>query len=145
MTTSVSASSSIFNALLPNNMTPSAADNLLSTLETNASAVTPAQRNRVPYRPVDPNAYQGSWSGTFNNGQAFRFLISNVRGWQAQVRYQSGTTLQYERVLINNNSFIIGNTKFALVGNGQAQVGMVVTNPTTGANTLLTGSTAQNT
>ncbi len=43
-----------------------------------------------------------------------------MSGFRARVKYQSGTTTQYQQVLIGNSSFRIGNTKFMLSGSGKA-------------------------
>jgi len=97
----------------------------------------------VRYTPVDPKSYEGSWSGTYSNNQKFEFTISNVNGFRAQVRYQSGGTVQYQQVLIGSSSFRIGTTKFVLTGTGQAKVGNVVTDPVTGNTSLVQGSATQ--
>ena len=91
--------------------------------------------------PVDPKAYTGNWTGTYSNGEKFSFEISNVQGFRAQVRFQSGNgPVQFQGVQIRGGAFRIGDTKFALAKAGQAQVGTVVTNPVTGASQLLKGS-----
>lgn len=84
------------------------------------------------YVPVDPAAYEGQWTGTYADGKTFRFQISNVEGFRAQVKYQSGSTVKYQQVLVKNDSFRIGDTKFMLAGAGKAQIRNVVTNPATG-------------
>lgn len=109
----------------------------------NAYATASITPSNVRYTPVDAQSYQGTWTGTYSNGQNFEFTISNVQGFRAQVKYQSGTTVQYQQVLIGNSSFRIGDTKFALTSTGKATVGTVVTDPTTGNTTLYQGSAAQ--
>jgi hypothetical protein len=109
----------------------------------NAYATAPLTTNSARYTPVDPKSYEGSWSGTYSNNQKFEFTISNVNGFRAQVRYQSGGTVQYQQVLIGSSSFRIGNTKFVLTGTGQAKVGNVVTDPVTGNTSLVQGSATQ--
>jgi hypothetical protein len=94
---------------------------------------------------VDPKSYQGTWTGTYANNQKFEFTISNVNGFRAQVKYQSGSTVQYQQVLIGNSSFRIGNTKFALTGSGKAVVGNAVTDPVTGQTSLVQGNATQGT
>jgi hypothetical protein len=106
-------------------------------------ATAPLTPTNVRYTPVDPKSYEGSWSGTYSNNQKFEFTISNVNGFRAQVRYQSGGTVQYQQVLIGSSSFRIGNTKFVLTGTGQAKVGNVVTDPVTGNTSLVQGSATQ--
>jgi hypothetical protein len=88
------------------------------------------------YVAVDPDKYQGTWSGKYGNNTAFKLTVSNVNGFRAKVKYQSGGTTQYQDVLIKDSSFRIGNTKFTLAGNGVAQVKTVITDPYTGNNAL---------
>jgi hypothetical protein len=106
----------------------------------NAYATAPLSPTNTKYTPVDPTSYQGSWTGTYSNNQKFELTISEVNGFRAQVKYQSGTTTQYAQVLIGNSSFRIGNTKFALTGAGKATVGNAVTDPVTGNTSLVQGT-----
>jgi hypothetical protein len=106
----------------------------------NAYATAPLTPTNVHYTPVDPASYQGTWSGTYSNNQKFELTISNVNGFRAQVRYQSGTTVRYQQVLIGNSSFRIGDTKFVLSGTGQAIVANAVTDPVTGMTSLVQGT-----
>jgi hypothetical protein len=95
---------------------------------------------RGHYVPVKPKDYEGTWTGKYDNGQKFSFTISDVQGYIAQVKFQTGNgPISSQTVLISDKSFRIGNTKFLLVGSGKAEVGTVVTNPQTGANTLNKG------
>jgi hypothetical protein len=104
-----------------------------------AAAQTPSKGK---YVAVDPKLYTGTWNGTYSTGEKFSFTISQVEGFRAKVKYQSGTgPIQFQDVLIKDNSFRIGNTKFVLAKAGQAQIGTVVTNPATGA-TVLNKATA---
>jgi hypothetical protein len=48
-------------------------------------------------------------------------------------------------VLIKDNSFRIGDTKFTLAAPGQAQIRNVVTDPATGNTSLITGNATQDT
>ena len=105
-----------------------------------ASALTP--QSSKPYTAVDPKSYQGSWQGTYSNNQKFEFTISEVNGFRAQVKYQSGGTVQYQQVLIRNSSFRIGDTKFSLTGTGTAQIANAVTDPVTGDTSLVQGNAA---
>jgi lipocalin len=107
-----------------------------------ASAPTTPTSNK-PYTNVDPQSYQGSWSGTYSNNQKFEFTISDVNGFRAQVKYQSGSTVQYQQVLIRDSSFRIGDTKFSLTGNGRAQIKNAVTDPATGNTSLVTSNATQ--
>ena len=56
----------------------------------NAYATAPLSPTNTKYTPVDPKSYQGTWTGTYSNNQKFEFTISNVNGFRAQVKYQSG-------------------------------------------------------
>ncbi len=95
------------------------------------------------YTPVDPKSYEGTWSGTYSNNQKFELTISDVNGFRAQVKYQSGSTVQYQQVLIGNSSFRIGDTKFVLQSSGKALVANAVTDPTTGNTGLVQGNATQ--
>jgi len=86
-----------------------------------------------------------TWDGTYSTGQKFQFSISQVSGFRAQVKYQSGSTVQYQSVLIKDNSFRIGDTKFTLAAAGQAQIRNAVTDPATGNTSLITGNATQDT
>jgi len=48
-------------------------------------------------------------------------------------------------VLIKDNSFRIGDTKFTLAAAGQAQIRNAVTDPATGNTSLITGNATQDT
>jgi hypothetical protein len=111
----------------------------------NAYATAPLTPSNVRYTAVDPASYQGSWTGTYSNNQKFELAISEVNGFRAQVKYQSGSTVQYQQVLIGNSSFRIGDTKFVLTGNGQATVTNAVTDPVTGTTSLVQGAATQGT
>jgi hypothetical protein len=111
----------------------------------NAYATAPLTPTNTKYTPVVQKSYQGTWTGTYSNNQKFEFTISDVNGFRAQVKYQSGGTTQYQQVLIGNSSFRIGNTKFVLTGTGQASVANAVTDPTTGNTSLVKGSATQST
>lgn len=102
------------------------------------TAPTPSSSN-VKYVPVDPAHYTGTWNGAYSTGEKFSFSISNVQGFRAKVKYQSGTgPVQFQDVLIKDNSFRIGDTKFLLKKVGHAQIKTVVTNPATGGTVLNT-------
>jgi hypothetical protein len=102
------------------------------------TAPTPSSSN-VKYVPVDPTLYTGTWKGTYSTGEQFSFSIFDVQGFRAKVKYQSGTgPIQYQNVLIKDNSFRVGDTKFLLKKVGHAQIKTVVTNPATGASVLNT-------
>jgi hypothetical protein len=108
-----------------------------------AYSTAPLTPTATKYTPVDPKSYQGSWSGTYSNNQKFELTISEVNGFRAQVKYQSGSTVQYQQVLIGNSSFRIGDTKFVLTGKGTATVATAVTDPVTGDTSLVKASATQ--
>ena len=118
---------------------------IYSILANAYKAAAPTSQTMGPYTNVDPTAYEGDWSGTYNNNQTFKISIFQVNGFRASVEYQSGSTRRYQQVLISNNSFRIGDTKFVLGKPGTAQVGTVITNPVDGSTTLLQGSATQTT
>jgi hypothetical protein len=102
------------------------------------TAPTPSSSS-VKYVSVDPTLYNGTWNGVYSTGEKFSFTISDVKGFRAKVKYQSGTgPIQFQDVLIKDNSFRIGDSKFLLKKVGHAQVKTVVTNPATGASALNT-------
>ena len=106
-----------------------------------AYASAPTTPANTKYTTVDPASFQGSWSGTYSNNQKFELTVSNVNGFRAQVKYQSGSTVQYGQVLIGNGtSFRIGDTKFLLTGAGKATVANAVTDPATGNTSLVQGT-----
>jgi hypothetical protein len=109
----------------------------------NAYAASSVAPSNVRYTPVNPASYQGSWTGTYSNNQKFEFTISEVSGFRARVKYQSGGTVQYQQVLIGNSSFRIGDTKFVLTKAGQATVANAVTDPVTGNTSLVQGTATQ--
>ena len=92
------------------------------------NSIFPGARS-APYTNVDPASYQGSWQGTYSNNQKFQFTISQVSGFRAQVKYQSGSTVQYQSVLIKDNSFRIGDSKFTLGSAGAARIRTAITDP----------------
>ena len=110
-----------------------------------AYATAPLTTRAVKYTPVEAKSYEGSWSGTYSNNQKFELTISQVSGFRAHVKYQSGSTVEYQQVLISNSSFRIGDTKFVLTGSGKALVANAVTDPVTGQTSLVKGNASQTT
>lgn len=106
---------------------------ILSTAYKSAGLSIPS---KTPYVAVDPSLYQGTWSGTYPDKKTFAITVTNVSGFHAQVKYQSGSTVKYQNVLIKDNSFRVGDTKLILTGIGKAQVKNVVTDPATGSTYL---------
>jgi len=112
---------------------------LLSIIASNYVAVgSNVNLSKTPYVPVDAALYEGTWSGSYANNDKFSIQVSNVVGFRAKVRYQSGTTVKYQDVLIKDNSFKFGETKFTLTKVGTAQIKTVMTNAATGAQSLET-------
>jgi hypothetical protein len=116
---------------------------IMSVLSSAYATAPLTPTSNKPYTNVDPTSYQGTWQGTYSNNQKFEFTISQVNGFRAQVKYQSGSTAQYQQVLIRDSSFRIGNTKFSLTATGKAQIGNAVTDPVTGNTSLVTGNATQ--
>ena len=118
---------------------------IMSILGNSYAAAALSPPSNTPYTNVDPTLYQGSWSGTYSNNQKFDISVTEVNGFRAQVKYQSGATVQYQSVLIKDNSFRIGDTKFTLSSAGTADIKTVVTDPATGNTSLMQGAAAQET
>jgi hypothetical protein len=118
---------------------------IFSILQSSYASAPSSPTSNTPYTNVDPKNYQGSWQGAYSNNQKFEFTISQVNGFRAQVKYQSGSTVQYQQVLIKDSSFRIGDSKFTLSAAGAAQIRTAVTDPATGNTNLITGNAAQDT
>jgi hypothetical protein len=108
-----------------------------------AASIAPTSPFIARFSKVDPKAYQGSWTGSYPDNTKFQLQISNVQGFRAQVKYQNGATVQVQQVLIGNNAFSIGDTRFVLAGKGVARVATVITNPADGSTKLITGVATQ--
>ena len=85
--------------------------------------------SKTPYVPVDPKLYQGKWTGKYANNKSFKISVSNVNGFRAKVQYQSGGTNKFAEVLIKDNAFRIGDTKFMLTKIGTAEIKTVIIDP----------------
>jgi hypothetical protein len=109
---------------------------LLSILSANYKAVGLTVPSNTPYVAVDPNLYEGSWSGKYADNKTFNITISGVSGFRAKVHYQSGGTSKYQDVLIKDNGFRIADTKFTLLQKGTALIKNVVSDPATGSSYL---------
>ncbi|HKS18971.1 MAG TPA: hypothetical protein VJS63_07155 [Bradyrhizobium sp.] len=105
---------------------------LMGILAANYKAVGLSVPTTTPYVAVDPALYEGSWTGKYADNKSFKIMVSNVSGFRAKVQYQSGGTNKYQDVLIKDNAFRIGDTKFTLTANGKAMVKNVVTDPASG-------------
>jgi hypothetical protein len=109
--------------------------NIIATNYTTVGATIPS---KTPYVAVNAPDYQGTWKGKYSTGESFSFTVSNVNGFRAKVRYQSGSTTQYQDVLIRDASFRIGDSKFMLAQLGKATIKTVVTSPYDGSTRLNT-------
>ena len=85
---------------------------------------------------VDPKLYEGTWTGKYANNKSFKISVTNVTGFRAKVQYQSEGTNKYQDVLIKDQAFRIGDTKFTLTSTGMALIKNVVTDPATGTTYL---------
>lgn len=117
---------------------------IYSILSSSYSSAALNSPTKAVYKNVDPKAYEGTWSGTYNNNQKFQFSISEVNGFRARVKYQSGGTTQYQQVLISNDLFRVGDSKFILSSKpGVATAKSVITSPVDGSTTLIQGNAHQ--
>jgi hypothetical protein len=115
----------------------------MSILSANYKTVGLSVPSNTKYVAVDPELYQGTWTGTYPDKKTFKITVTDVSGFRAQVKYQSGSTVKYQSVLIKNNSFRVGDTKFMLTKPGTAQIKNVMTNPATGSTFLDTATATQ--
>jgi len=95
---------------------------VFSILSANYKSVGAAVPSKTPYVPVDPTLYQGDWTGKYANNKSFKISVSNITGFRAKVHYQSGDTNKYADVLIRDNAFRIGDTKFMVTKVGTAVI-----------------------
>ena len=122
---------------------------IMSILSANFKAVGTSVPSRTPYVAVDPAAYQGTWTGKYANNKSFKITVSNVSGFRAKVQYQSDGTNKFQDVLIKDNSFRVGDTKFTLLAPATAATAAtatiknVVTDPATGSTFLDTATATQ--
>lgn len=105
---------------------------VLSILAANYKTVGLTVPSNTPYVAVDPEAYEGTWKGRYADQKDFTVTVSNVTGFRAKVKYQSGTTVKYQDVLIRDNAFRVGDTKFTLTSTGKAEIKTVQTDPVSG-------------
>src|SRR5216684_6538850 len=114
---------------------PAVAD-IMSILSANYKTVGLTVPSKTPYVAVDPASFEGTWSGKYANNKSFNITVSNVSGFRAKVKYQSESTVKYQDVLIRDNSFRVGDTKFMLTDAGKALIKNVVTDPASGSTFL---------
>jgi hypothetical protein len=105
---------------------------LMATIAANYKTVGLTVPSKTAYVAVDPALYSGDWTGKYANNKTFKITVSNVTGFRAKVHYQSDSTSKYQDVLIKDNSFRVGDTKFTLTGRKTALIKNVVTDPSSG-------------
>jgi hypothetical protein len=105
---------------------------MMSIIAANYKTVGMTVPTKTPYVAVDPTLYEGSWTGKYADQKTFKISVSNVTGFRAKVQYQSAGTNKYQEVLIKDNTFRIGDTKFTLTGRKTALIKNVVTDPASG-------------
>jgi hypothetical protein len=121
--------------------TTSATSGIFSALQ---SAYTSSTQLSIPpgskFANVNPTQWQGTWTTKDSNGKPVTLTISNVSGYRANVRFQTADGgLQTGRVLINtNNVFRIGNSQMQLTGTGKMTISTVITDATTGNQSIET-------
>jgi hypothetical protein len=80
------------------------------------------------YVDVEPATFEGAWRGKYANGKRFTITVSNVNGFRAKAKYEYEGEVKYQDVLIKNNAFRVGDSKFMLTRQGTAQVKTVMGN-----------------
>ena len=105
---------------------------LWNIISSNYKTVGLTVPSKTPYVAVDPKLYEGTWTGKYANNKSFKISVTNVTGFRAKVQYQSEGTNKYQDVLIKDQAFRIGDTKFTLTSTGMALIKNVVTDPATG-------------
>jgi hypothetical protein len=118
---------------------------MMSILATHYSQAALNTGSSTPYKNVDPKSYEGTWEGKYTNTKAFKFTISQVSGFRAQVKYESEGTVKYQSVLIKDGAFRIGDSKFTLGSNNKASIKTVITDPVTSQTSLVTGNAVRDT
>ena len=107
---------------------------MMSILSSSYATTTPITSGK--YVAVDPAKFEGSWTGAYADKKTFKIDVSQVNGFRAQVKYQSGGTVKYQQVLIKDNSFRVGDTKFLMTADNKATIKNAVTNAATGGTYL---------
>ncbi len=109
---------------------------LWNIISSNYKTVGLTVPSKTPYVGVDPKLYEGTWTGKYANNKSFKISVTNVTDFRAKVQYQSEGTNKYQDVLIKDQAFRIGDTKFTLTSTGMALIKNVVTDPATGTTYL---------
>jgi hypothetical protein len=115
----------------------------MSILSANYKSAGLSVPSKTAYVAVDPTLFEGTWKGTYPDKKTFKLTVTDVNGFRAQVKYQSGSTVKYQSVLIKDQSFRVGDTKFTLIKPGTAQIKNVITDPATGSTYLDTAMATQ--
>lgn len=102
---------------------------MMSILSSSYATQTPITSGK--YVNVDPDKFQGSWTGAYADKKTFKIEVSQVNGFRAQVKYESAGTVKYQQVLIKDNAFRVGDTKFQMTANNKATIKNAVTDPVT--------------
>uniref|UniRef100_Q07MX0 Uncharacterized protein n=1 Tax=Rhodopseudomonas palustris (strain BisA53) TaxID=316055 RepID=Q07MX0_RHOP5 len=118
---------------------------VLSILSSHYSQASLNTGSSTPYKNVDPKSYEGTWEGKYSNTKAFKFTISQINGFRAQVKYESAGTVKYQSVLIKDGAFRIGDSKFTLGAANKASIKTVITDPVTSQTSLVTGNAVRDT
>jgi hypothetical protein len=58
---------------------------VMSILSANYKAAGLSVPSKTKYVAVDPQLYQGTWTGTYPDKKTFRLTVSDVNGFRAQV------------------------------------------------------------
>jgi len=92
------------------------------------------------FAAVTPSQWQGTWTGVDSNKQPVTVTISGISGYRANVKFQSSDGgLQTQRVFITTkNLFRIGDSQLQLTAAGKMTLSTVVTDPTTGIQSIET-------
>ena len=79
--------------------------------------------SHTKYVPVDATQWEGTWKGTYSTGEKLSFSVSDVQGFRAKVRYQSGNgPIKFQDILIKDNAFKLGDSKFLLSKEGHGTI-----------------------
>lgn len=101
---------------------------LLQTLSSNYVAMGSLYSTAgKKYVNVDPALFEGTWRGKYADGKTYAIQVSNVNGFRATAKYESGSVVKYQNVLIaSDNSFRVGDSKFTLTKPGTAEIKSVI-------------------
>ncbi|MET0709551.1 MAG: hypothetical protein ABWY82_22320 [Tardiphaga sp.] len=102
---------------------------ILSILSSGYATTVPTTSGK--YVAVDADKFKGTWEGTYADKKTFKIDISQISGFRAQVKYSSAGTVKYQQVLIKDNAFRIGDTKFQMTADNKATIKNAVTDPVT--------------